>query len=121
MRTATMPLILENRSMTRGQVWVDVRVQAELNVSAFVARQKVTGYVLDHVSDHMGGDEPSLVIDGEQFLWRVPVCLSVLPHGRLGHVGSIDVDAHTGQLLVTKKLVEEMQRAAMSLVECASS
>jgi len=120
MRTATMPLILEGRSKTRGQVWVDVRVQAELNVSAFVARQKVTGYVLDHVSDHMGGAEPSLVIDGERFLWRVPVCLSVLPHGRLGQVGTVDVDAHTGQLLVTKGLVEEMQRAALSLIERAA-
>ncbi|MFQ6100513.1 MAG: hypothetical protein ACE5OS_04685 [Anaerolineae bacterium] len=32
-----------------------------------MARQKAMGYVLDHVSDHMGGDEPSLVIDGERF------------------------------------------------------
>ena len=103
--------------MTRGQVWVNVHIQTELNVSAFMARQKVTGYVLDHVSDHMGGDEPSLVIDGEQFLWRVPVRLSVLPHGWLGQVGTVDVDAHTGQLLVTQALVEEMQRAALSLVE----
>ncbi len=121
METATTPLILQNRSLTRGQVWVDVRVQAELNVSAFVARQKVTGYVLDHVSDHMGGDEPSLVIDGERFLWRVPVYLSVLPHGRLGQVGTVDVDAQTGQLLVTKELIEELQHHAQALVERATS
>jgi len=121
MGTTTVPLILQNRSPTRGQVLVDVRVRAELNISAFVARQKVTGYVLDHVSDHMGSDEPSLVVDGERFLWRVPIYLSVLPHGRLGQVGAIDVDAQTGQLLVTQELVEEMQRHAQVLVERAAS
>lgn len=121
MKTTATPLILQNSSLTRGQVRVDVRVQAELNVSAFVARQKVTGYVLDRVSDHMGAGEPSLVIDGEQFLWRVPVYLSVLPHGRLGQVGAIDVDAQTGQLLAPQDLVEEMRHRAQTLVERASS
>lgn len=92
-----------------------------LNVSAFVARQKVTGYVLDHVSDHLAGDEPSLVVDGERFLWRVPVYLAVLPQGRLGHVGMIDVDAQNGQLLVTETLVEEIRRNAWTLVERPSA
>ena len=98
-----MSVILQQRDLPRGQVRVDIRIEADLNVS-FVARQKVTGYVLDHVSDHMGGDEPSLVVDGERFLWRVPVYLAVLPQGRLGQVGTIDVDAQTGQLLVTDSL-----------------
>jgi len=94
---------------------------AELNVSAFMARQKVTGYVLDRVSDHMVGDEPSLVVDGERFLWRVPVYLAVLPQGRLGQVGTIDVDAQTGQLLVTNRLIEEMQHNARELVKRPSA
>jgi len=102
-------------------VRVDIRIEAELNVSAFVAQQKVTGYVLDHVSDHMAGDEPSLVVDGERFLWRVPVYLAVLPQGRLGQVGTIDVDAQDGQLLVTTELIEEMHRNAQTLVEHSSA
>ena len=66
----------------------------------------------------MAGDEPSLVVDdSERFLWRVPVYLAVLPQGRLGQVGTIDVDAQTGQLLVTDRLIEEMQRNAQELVE----
>jgi hypothetical protein len=112
-----MSVILQQRDLSRGQVRVDIRIEADLNVSAFVARQKVTGYVLDHVSDHMAGDEPSLVVDGERFLWRVPVYLAVLPQGRLGRVGAVDVDAQSGQLLVTKELIEEMHRNARTLVE----
>jgi len=96
---------------------VDIHIEADLNVSAFMARQKVTAYVLDHISDHMAGDEPSLVVDGEQFLWRVPIYLAVLPQGRLGQVGMIDVDAQSGQLLVGRNLIEEMRRNARTLVE----
>ena len=116
-----MSVIFQTRDTSQGQVRVDIRIMAELNVSAFMARQKVTGYVLDRVSDHMAGDEPSLVVDGERFLWRVPVYLAVLPHGRLGQVGTIDVDAQTGQLLVTNRLIEEMQRNARQLVERPSA
>ena len=112
-----MAVILEQRELPRGQVQVDIRIEADLNVSAFVARQTVTGYVLDHVSDHMAGDEPSLVIDGERFLWRVPIYLAVLPKGRLGQVGTIDVDAQNGQLLITKRLIEEMHSNAQTLLE----
>jgi hypothetical protein len=117
----TMSVIFQTHEASRGQVRVDIRIMAELNVSAFMARQKVTGYVLDRVSDHMAGDEPSLVVDGERFLWRVPVYLAVLPQGRLGQVGTIDVDAQTGQLLVTNRLIEEMRHNARELIERPSA
>ena len=111
-----MTVVFQKRDIDRGQVRVDIRIQAELNVSAFVARQKVTGYVLDNISDHMAADEPSLVVEGEQFLWRVPVTLAVLPHGRLGQVGTIDVDAQSGQLQMTSLLIEDIRRNARSHV-----
>ena len=111
-----MTVVFQQRELDRGQVRVDIRIQADLNVSAFVARQKVTGYVLDNLSDHMASDEPSLVVEGERFLWRVPVTLAVLPHGRLGQAGTIDVDAQSGQLQVTSQLIEDIRRNARSLV-----
>jgi hypothetical protein len=51
----------------------------------------------------------------------VPVYLAVLPQGRLGQVGTIDVDAQNGQLLVTETLVEEIRRNAWTLVERPSA
>ena len=111
-----MTVVFQQRNIDRGQVRVDIRIQADLNVSAFVARQKVTGYVLDNISDHMATDEPGLVVEGERFLWRVPVTLAVLPHGRLGQVGTIDVDAQSGQLQITSLLIEDIRRNARSLV-----
>lgn len=112
-----MTVAFQTRDSDRGQVRVDIRIQADLNVSAFVARQKVTGYVVDNISDHMGGDEPSLIIEADRFLWRVPIQLAVLPEGRLGQVGAIDVDAQSGQLQITSSLVENIRRNAQALVE----
>jgi hypothetical protein len=111
-----MTVVFKPREITRGQVRVDIRIQADLNISAFVARQKVTGYVIDNISDHMAGDEPSLVVEGERFLWRVPVSVAVLPEGHLGQAGTIDVDAQNGQLLITQRLIEEMHANAETLV-----
>jgi hypothetical protein len=75
--------------------------------------------VVDNISDHMAGDDPTLVVDGDRFLWRVPVQLAVLPRGRLGQVGTIDVDAQSGQLLITNRLTEDVRRNAQALVERA--
>jgi hypothetical protein len=77
--------------------------------------------VVDNISDHMAGDDPTLVVDGDRFLWRVPVQLAVLPQGRLGQVGAIDVDAQSGQLLITNRLIEDVQRNAQALVERAAA
>lgn len=112
-----MTVAFQTRDTDRGQVRVDIRIQADLNVSAYVARQKVTGYVVDQISDHMAGDEPTLVVEADRFLWRVPVQLALLPHGRLGHVGTIDVDALSGQLQISSLLIEDIKRHAGALVD----
>ncbi len=111
-----MTVAFQTSDTDRGQVRVDIRIQANLNVSAFVARQKVTGYVVDNISDHMAGDEPTLVVEGDRFLWRVPIQLAVLPQGRLGQVGTVDVDAQSGQLQITNALIEDIRRNAWALV-----
>ena len=53
-----------------------------------------------------------LLIDDEQFLWRVPVVLYLASRGRVGKVGEIDVDAQSGTLMITANLVEELKASA---------
>jgi hypothetical protein len=69
------------------------------------------------VRANIHADEPSLVVDGEHLMWRVPVQFAVLPRGRLGQVGVIDVDAQTGQLHVTDPLIRDMRDHAKAPVE----
>ena len=37
-------------------VHVDIRITADLNVSAYVAQRQVTAYLVDNVSDHLSGE-----------------------------------------------------------------
>ena len=94
-----------------GQLAIDVHLSATVNVTAFSAQQKVTGFVADEISTNMHGGEPRLVV-GERLCWRVPVILSMPPVGDRGEVGTIDVDIETGQLMTTRILIEEIERRA---------
>lgn len=94
-----------------GQLAIDIRLSATVNITEFSARQKVTGFVADEISTNMHGGEPRLIV-GERICWRVPVILSLPPAGDRGDVGAIDVDIETGQLQITKTLIEEIKRRA---------
>jgi len=113
---------VEVRTLTpqSGQLEIDVRLSATVNVTAFSARQKVTGFVADEISTNMHAGEPQLVV-GERICWRVPVILSMSPIGDRGEVGTIDVDIENGQLLITQALIEEIERRAEYLASRPTS
>lgn len=80
-----------------------------VNVTAFTARQKVSGYVGSNVSHLMGAGEPSLLLSGERLVWRVPIILTSPVHGIMDVVGSLDMDARTGQLFVPPDFVAQVE------------
>lgn len=97
------------------QVTISINITTALNISAFAARQKVNGLVLSEVGTGIGGDTPSLVVERQRILWRVPLFLSLPSKGRIGQVGSIDVDAHTGEVLADAKTLKEIEDHAERL------
>jgi hypothetical protein len=103
----------------QGHLSIHIEVAADMNISAFVARQKVTGFVVDEISTQLRGREPVLVV-GERIRWRVPVWLSLPPTGDLGEVGSIEVDVETGQLEITEVLIQEITLRAAELANRTS-
>jgi hypothetical protein len=106
-----MTVEIESLTPHSGQLSIDIKLSAQINVTAFSARQKVTSFVADEISTNIHGGEPKLVV-GEHIYWRVPVILSMPPTGDRGEVGTIDVDVETGQLMVNRNLVEEIERRA---------
>jgi hypothetical protein len=90
------------------QVNISINITTTLNISAFAARQKVNGLVLSEVGTGIGGDPPSLVIEQQRLLWRVPLFLALPSKGRIGQVGSIDVDAHSGEVLADAKTLKDI-------------
>jgi hypothetical protein len=88
-----------------------------VNITAYTARRQVGGYVGSHVSHLMGGGEPSLLLVQGRLVWRVPILLSSPRRGVLGQVGSLDVDARTGQLLLVPNFVEQLEHHAQTIID----
>jgi hypothetical protein len=103
-----------------GRLEVDIKVTADVNVSAYAARQKVNGFVLSEISYMMHAGEPTLVLD-KRVCWRVPVILSLTSRGDVGEVGAVEVDVETGQLHVTPQLITEINTHAEGLALSAAS
>lgn len=61
-----MSVEIENLPPKLDQLLVNIQLSVTVNVTAFSARQKVTGFVADEISTQMHGGEPVLVM-GEQY------------------------------------------------------
>ena len=72
-------------------------------IDAESARRKVTGWLVSDVGNLLIGDTPALMI-ADRAVWRVPVLLTSPSRGVIGTVGSVDVDAQTGEILADEAL-----------------
>lgn len=98
---------------------INIRVTQPLNVTAFSARQRVTQYVVQELSTQLGGDTPDLTV-GERVYWSVPVLFTLPGKGVLGRVGTLRVDAGTGELLTDPQTEQEIMRHAEQLAQRAA-
>ena len=94
----------------------NVTVTPELPITAFRALQVANVLVKMEVSSQLGGDTPTLVSD-ERPCWSVPVWLSFPDCGRVGQAGTVQVDAHTGEVLAEAETLREIARNAKRLAE----
>src|ERR1700687_1251886 len=90
---------LSNLSLpTDSTLDINIRVTQPLNITSFSARQRVTQYVMQELSSQLGGDPPELTV-GERAYWSVPVVFTLPGKGVLDRVGTLWIDAGTGELL----------------------
>jgi hypothetical protein len=94
------------------------KLEGELNISAYVARQIVNEYLLLRVSSQIGADEPELELHAKGAYWVVPVILGLPRVGRLDPLGQIIVDAQYGHILEDRSTsCEEIEAKAHRLAE----
>ncbi len=94
------------------------KLEGELNISAYVARQIVNEYLLLRVPSQIGADEPELELHAKGAYWAVPVILGLPGVGRLGPLGQIIVDAQYGHILEDRSTsCEEIEAKADRLAE----
>jgi hypothetical protein len=86
-----------------------------MSVDAQTARRSVTAWLVSQVGNMLMGGTPQLVIS-HQTLWRVPVMLTSSNQGTIGQVGTVDVNAENGDMLVSPELQEQIKSHAQDLV-----
>jgi hypothetical protein len=101
---------------TESALDITIRVTQPLNVTAFSARQRVTQYVMQELSTQLGAGIPELTV-GERVYWSVPVVFTLPGKGALGRVGTLRVDAGTGELLTDPQTEQEMMCHAGQLAQ----
>src|SRR2546429_113563 len=112
-----MSVNLQGGALPQGAtVSIRIEVTAQVNITAFVARQKVTRFVVMEISTQLLGETPQLSV-GDRLCWSVPVVLTSPARGVVGKVGEIAVDATTGELLVDEETVQRMTDDARRLAE----
>jgi hypothetical protein len=115
-------MLLELEQLTlpaQANVKIEVSVTSTINVTAKIAQRKVSKLLLDQVGNLLYGEQPNLVA-GQRLLWRVPVYLGLPTTGCVGQVGTIDVDAQTGELLFTQQILDEIGERGDALAERAT-
>ena len=101
--------------------WLEGRmIQASIQVqiSAFVARQKVNVLMLEQVSNLLLAGEPVLErTSDEGWQWRVPVDLTFPEYGRVSQVGEVVVDARYGAVRYDEALLAGIADEARRLAQ----
>ena len=94
---------------------IRIELTAQVNITAFVARQKVTRFVIMEISTQLLGETPHLSV-GERLCWSVPVELTSPARGVVGRVGEILVDITTGEVLAdadtVRRIADDADRLA---------
>lgn len=104
-----------------GALHVDVQLTGDISISPEHVRRRVNGYLSREVALFAVADKPALVL-GDHALWRVPVQLELRGLGAVGVIGSIDVDAVTGEVIpLTARQIQTMQERARNVAQHSPS
>ena len=104
---------------TESTLDISIKVTQPLNITAYSAKQMVTQYLMRELSTQLGGDSPELTVD-ERVFWSVPVVFTLPGKGVLGRVGTLRVDAGTGELLTDPQTLQEIMSHAEQLAQRAA-
>jgi hypothetical protein len=111
--TVNLPGVVPPQGAT---VAIRIELTAQANITPFVARQKVTQFVITEISSQLRGAAPDLNV-GERLCWSVPVELTSPARGVVGRVGEILVDAGTGEVLADADTVQRIADNAARLAQ----
>jgi len=87
---------------TRGtRVKVKIELSSEINITPFVARQRVNVFLLTHLGNMVSAGEPKLSVSADQLRWTVPVYYAIPEHS-FTQVGELVMDVNSGEILLSE-------------------
>jgi hypothetical protein len=95
---------------------IQVSIVATINIEAKAAKRQVTSWLVSEVGNMLIGGMPQLIINRAETIWRVPVILHSSSIGPIGEVGTVDVNAESGELIISHELREQLIKNAKHLV-----
>jgi hypothetical protein len=98
-----------------------VRKHGRLAVDEQTARRRANGWLVTWVGNMVMADQARMTYVDERPVWRFGAFLTSLSYPPRGPIGTVDVDANTGDILNTEDDVEAMQRAGEALGRSPSS
>jgi len=104
-----------------GPLKIKAQLQGEIQIAPTDARREANHYITLYMGVLLGADDPVLVW-GDTPKWRF-TCYLHMPHlGRVASVGTIDVDASSGEVIPPpSKIIQQMQDQARDLASRLSS
>jgi hypothetical protein len=99
---------------------VQISVEAIVNVDAKSARRRATTWLVSEVGNMLIAGDPRLVISGIT-VWRLPVLLTSSEKGIVAEVGFVDVDASSGEAMISSELRTQILDNVNRLIRTAPS
>lgn len=106
MKNVTITLSGEGLRDTQ-ELNIQVSISTTVNIDPKTARRQVTAWLVSEVGNMLIGGTPHLVIS-HKTVWRVPAMLTSSEVGLVGEVGTVDLDAESGELLASDQLKEQI-------------
>ena len=100
----------------KGVVSLSIKRNFTINIAAEEAQQQVHRWLVTEISSNIGAESPTLVL-GERPSWRVPAYLTFPRFGRVGIVGTVDVDVESGAIQQQMQCKMAIEQAADKLAQ----
>jgi len=94
---------------------IEAHFAQEIAISPTVARRKANGFLAGYIAMMVSAGQPTLILE-DALVWRIPAVLRLPTFGEAGILGTVDIDAKSGDLQpLTPEQITRMQGVARAL------
>lgn|GEM_PF-1391538 len=114
------PVVLTSDYTGESPLLLHFHLEATLRISGEQARQAVNRQIVPMLGTGLLARTPELAVMGDRIDWRVPLSLSLPSLGDLGQIGTVVVNARTGDIQLEDADRERLIRHARNLYRGAT-